>query len=124
MGGRKLDDPIEERILIVIDERQAQIVVNDVLRRSLGHFGMSEQRLYLARESEQSRVAKIVERLDAHPIARAEKDPFPLVEKRERPHPIEAFETTGAPSFIGCQQDFGVAIGSELDVMISFELLA
>ena len=72
------------------------------------------QGLDLGGEPELGRTNYIVDGLDTEPVARKEQCPRMAIEDGHAPHAVEPVQAILTPAIVGCQDDFGVRLGSEL----------
>ena len=109
--GWELSDPREERVVRVVDVALLEEVADRRqvrLERARGAEG-----LQLAREREPPAVPRVVERLHAEAVARAE-EPLPrAVPQRERPHPVEPAHAVVAPLLVRADDHLGVGLRAE-----------
>src|SRR5207249_9261743 len=76
---------------------------------SAGRFGRAQNRLDLRREQELVRRERVVQRLDAEPIAREEQPPPGPIPEREGEHAIQALDAALAIVFVRVHDRLGVA---------------
>ncbi len=80
-----------------------------------------EQRLDLGSKHDARRQQRVIQRLDAQPIAHEQQAPPRPVPQREREHPAEARHRALAPLFVRVNDDFRVGVRAER-VAARFEL--
>ena len=119
MRRGQAQDPVEERLLGVVEVALRDVVADDAQVRA--RTQRREQGLRLAREEEAAAVERVVERLHAEPVPRREEPPLPAVPDGERPHAVEPRDGLLAPLDEGGEQDLRVGAGAEA-VASSLEL--
>ena len=109
MCGRQLEDAFEERFGQRA-ELEAQVLLKCFAVRLARVGWVLKDALDFGREDELAVLLRVIERLDAEEIARAEQLARFAVPNGEREHAAQAIEHTFAPGQIAGQQHFGVGI--------------
>jgi hypothetical protein len=109
MAGRKLGDPIEERLAPEWSAGE-QVIGDASMVGSAANVRIGEQRLDLGCANELPGVRVIVERLDTHPIACAEQHVATPVPQHEAEHPVELFHAALTHLLVEMQDDFAVRL--------------
>ena len=130
VARQELANALEKR-LAAQAELEAEVVLQSV---DIGlHRGQErDQRFDLAREIEDAVDFRVVERLDAKPVAGAKQRVGRFVPQREREHAAEFLEAFDAPLLVRPQRDLGVRggaepaatkLGSQLDVVVDLAVV-
>ena len=111
MGRRQLANVLEQRLAVKAELEREVIAQARAIDR---HFGQERQQgLDLGGKDEPIVDRRIVERLDAEPIASAEEALLLFIPNREGEHAAEVIDAVDAPLTIGLQNDFGIGMRSE-----------
>ena len=110
---RQLEDPLEHRLCGVIRQRVREEVHDAVAIRPSRQLRVDDEGLDLGREAEPLLRDRVVERLDAEPVARAEEASTSPVPDGEREHAVQAFEAALSPLRVRSEQHLGVTAAPE-----------
>ena len=120
VGGGQLEDALEER-LVERRELEAQVLLERVLVERALVGGVLQDALDLGGEDElragRALLHRVVERLDAEEVARAEELAGGAVPDGEREHAAQAVEHALAPGEVAREQHLGVRARLELPAL-------
>jgi hypothetical protein len=77
------------------------------------HIARRQQGGQRGSKAETAGPLRIVQRLDAEPVARQDDAPAIAFPDRECEHPIKSLDAARSPFLVGFEDDFGVALGEE-----------